>query len=107
LTPASTCRKQAEGGTKDAVFALEDGATLSNVVIGPNQGEGIHCLGSCTLNNVWWLDVCEDAATFKQKSGNSYVNGGGARGASDKVFQHNGGGTVHIKNFLVSAGPTS
>jgi hypothetical protein len=40
--------------------------------------------------------------TFLQKSGTSYVNGGGARGASDKVLQHNGGGTVAVKNFLAS-----
>ena len=46
-----------------------------------------------------WVDVCEDAATFKQKSGTSYVNGGGAKGAEDKVLQHNGGGTVAVKNF--------
>jgi hypothetical protein len=46
--------------------------------------------------------VCEDAATFKQTSGTSYVNGGGARNASDKVLQHNGGGTVAVKNFYVS-----
>lgn len=78
---------------------LKDGAVLSNVVIGPNNGEGIHCLGACTLNNVWWTDVCEDAATFKQTSGTSYVNGGGARKADDKVLQHNGGGTVAVKNF--------
>jgi hypothetical protein len=80
-------------------FVLQDGATISNVIIGPNNGEGIHCLGSCTLNNVWWTDVCEDAATFKQKSGTSYVNGGGARKADDKVLQHNGGGTLAVKNF--------
>jgi hypothetical protein len=43
--------------------------------------------------------VCEDAATFKQSSGTSYVNGGGARKAEDKVLQHNGGGTVAVKNF--------
>ena len=43
--------------------------------------------------------MCEDAATFKQKSGTSYVNGGGARNADDKVLQHNGGGTVAVKNF--------
>lgn len=55
-----------------------------------------------TLNNVWWEDVCEDAATFKQSSGTSYVNGGGAKGASDKVFQHNGFGTLAIKNFFVT-----
>ncbi|PQE10560.1 pectate lyase A protein [Rutstroemia sp. NJR-2017a BVV2] len=96
----STCNDQAEGGDADAVFVLQAGATLSNVIIGPNNGEGVHCLGTCTLNNVWWTDVCEDAATFKQKSGTSYVNGGGARSASDKILQHNGGGTVAVKNFF-------
>lgn len=48
----STCSEQAEGGDSDAVFILQNGATLSNVIIGPNNGEGVHCLGSCTLNNV-------------------------------------------------------
>jgi len=48
----STCSEQAEGGDSDAVFLLEAGATLSNVVIGPNNGEGVHCKGTCTLNNV-------------------------------------------------------
>ncbi|KAF2493228.1 pectate lyase [Lophium mytilinum] len=99
LLTASTCNEQAEGGDSDAVFLLQDGAVLSNVVIGPNNGEGIHCLGSCTLNNVWWTDLCEDAATFKQSSGTSYVNGGGARNAEDIVLQHNGGGMVAVKNF--------
>lgn len=98
----STCSGQSEGGEKDAVFILENGATLSNVIIGPNNGEGIHCKGSCTLNNVWWTDVCEDAATFLQSSGTSYVNGGGARNAEDKVFQHNGAGTVAVRNFFAT-----
>jgi hypothetical protein len=48
----STCQDQTETGDKDAVFILEEGATLSNVIIGPNNGEGIHCKGACTLNNV-------------------------------------------------------
>lgn len=48
----STCNGQSEGGDADAVFILESGATLSNVIIGPNNGEGVHCKGSCTLNNV-------------------------------------------------------
>lgn len=30
----STCNEQAEGGDSDAVFLLEDGATLSNAIIG-------------------------------------------------------------------------
>ncbi|MET7419127.1 pectate lyase, partial [Dactylosporangium sp. NPDC005555] len=65
-------------------------------------GDGIHCLGTCTIQNVWWEDVGEDAATFLGTSGGtSYVIGGGARSASDKVFQHNGNGTVNISGFYV------
>lgn len=54
----STCEGQSEGGDDDAVFILEDGATLSNVIIGPNNGEGVHCLGSCTLNNMYVSVLC-------------------------------------------------
>ncbi|KAM5351182.1 hypothetical protein ACJ41O_003905 [Fusarium nematophilum] len=96
----STCNGQTEGGDADAVFILEDGATISNLLIGPNNGEGIRCKGSCTINNVWFTDVCEDAITFKQSSGESFVNGGGAAEADDKVLQHNGGGLVAVKNFF-------
>ncbi|KAL2884425.1 hypothetical protein SGCOL_000372 [Colletotrichum sp. CLE4] len=77
----STCKGQTEGGNKDAVFILEEGATISNVIIGPNN-------------------VCEDAITFRQTSGTSYVNGGGAQDAADKVLQHDGGGTVAVKNYF-------
>lgn len=53
------CNTDADTPDENAVFILEDGATLSNVIIGPNQLEGIHCLGSCTLKNTWFRDVCE------------------------------------------------
>ncbi|KAG8780008.1 hypothetical protein FRC12_023567 [Ceratobasidium sp. 428] len=85
------CTGQKEGGDEDAVFILQSGATLKNVVIGANQAEGVHCLGPCNLYNVWFEDVCEDAITIKQTSGTSNIVGGGAKGASDKVVQHNGG----------------
>jgi hypothetical protein len=113
-----SCTGQAEGGDKDAVFILQEGATLKNVIIGPNQIEGVHCkgeyqrmkimkidtkadteIGSCTIQNVWWDDVCEDALTIKQTSGTSTINGGGARNADDKIIQHNGAGKVVIKDF--------
>ena len=46
---------------------------------------------------------CEDAATFKG-SGPRYVRGGGAREASDKIFQHNGKSNLaqigHAFNYL-------
>lgn len=100
------------------MFILEDGAKISNVIIGATQAEGIHCRGAwwappftstsnhhlpshSTIENVWWADVCEDAATFKQPLGSqiSYVIGGGAFNAADKVFQFNGRGTVSVSNF--------
>ena len=54
-----------------------------------------------TLINVWWAAVCEDALTLKQTSGTSYIIGGGAFKADDKVVQFNGRGTVNIKHFYV------
>ncbi|MEV1147234.1 pectate lyase [Micromonospora sp. NPDC049799] len=86
--------------SQDPMFVLAAGATLRNVVIGAPAGDGVHCEGNCTLVNVWWEDVGEDAATFR--GGSTYtVDGGGARSAGDKVFQHNGPGTVYIRNFRV------
>lgn len=52
----------------------------------------------CILN---FADHLLDALTIKQTSGTSYVVGGGAFAAADKVVQHNGGGTVSIKDFYV------
>ncbi|MFJ8533888.1 pectate lyase [Streptomyces sp. NPDC093591] len=85
------------------LFELADGATLQNVILGSPAADGVHCLGSCTLRNVWWQDVGEDAATFKGTSASAtyLVTGGGARKADDKVFQHNGAGTLTIENFQV------
>jgi hypothetical protein len=88
-----------ESGQDAAMFILADGATLSNVIIGDGQAEGVQCSGTCTLNNVWFSTVCEDAITFRQDAGTSYINGGGAFGATDKIVQFNGRGTVHISNF--------
>ncbi len=86
---------------QDPIFKLAAGATLKNVIIGAPGADGIHCEGNCTLQNVWWEDVGEDAATFR--GGSTYtVTGGGAKKAADKVFQHNGPGTVNISNFAVS-----
>ncbi|CAG9988919.1 unnamed protein product [Clonostachys byssicola] len=78
------CAEQDETGEADAMFVLEDGATLSNVIIGPDQAEGVHCKGT-------W-----------HSSGTSYVNGGGAFKAADKIIQFNGRGTVQIQNFYAN-----
>ncbi|MER6351606.1 pectate lyase [Streptomyces sp. NPDC001634] len=85
------------------IFNLSDGAVLKNVIIGAPGADGIHCLGSCTLQNVWWEDVGEDAATFKGTSSSAtyLVTGGGAKSASDKVFQFNGAGRLTVTGFQV------
>ncbi|EEY14282.1 pectate lyase [Verticillium alfalfae VaMs.102] len=101
------CSGQKEQDEAAAVFILEPGATLRNAIIGPAQAEGVHCRGPCTIENVWWDDVCEDAATFKG-AGPRYVRGGGAREASDKVFQHNVGvnqnygDTAELSNYCLA-----
>ena len=70
-----SCTGQAEGGDADAVFLLEDGATLKNAIIGKDQIEGVHCKGACTIENVWWEAVCEDALSLKG-DGDATVIGG-------------------------------
>ncbi|KAF2125343.1 polysaccharide lyase family 3 protein [Dothidotthia symphoricarpi CBS 119687] len=94
------CNTDDDTGSDNAVFILEDGATLSNVIIGINQLEGVHCKASCTLKNVWFRDVCEDAISALG-TGSVLIDGGGAQEAKDKVVQHNGRGTVTIKNYTV------
>ncbi|KAG8922138.1 hypothetical protein FRC00_007795 [Tulasnella sp. 408] len=98
------CQGQKETGEAEAVFILESGATIENVIIGAAQSEGIHCRGPCTVKNVWWEDVCEDAITIKQTGANdvSYIIGGGAFHAEDKIVQHNGAGTVSISKFYAN-----
>jgi hypothetical protein len=32
------------------MFILEEGATLMNIIIGPNQAEGVHCRGQWFVN---------------------------------------------------------
>jgi hypothetical protein len=89
---------------QDPILELAPGAVLKNVIIGAPAADGIHCEGSCTLQNVWWEDVGEDAATFRPSSASATMTviGGGALHASDKVFQHNGvGGTFVIDGFAV------
>ncbi|KAF9139440.1 hypothetical protein BGX30_007976 [Mortierella sp. GBA39] len=94
------CNSDKDTGSSNAVFILKNGATLSNVIIGGNALEGVHCEGACTLKNVWFRRVCEDAITLKG-TGSVLIQGGGAQDAKDKVVQHNGRGTVTIKDYTV------
>jgi pectate lyase len=92
-----------DGEGKEPLFKLEKNASIKNLTIGSPASDGIHCLGTCTITSVVWQDVLDDAATLKGTSASDVmtIEGGSAAKASDKVFQHNGPGTVHIKNFRV------
>ncbi|KZL87447.1 polysaccharide lyase family 3 protein [Colletotrichum incanum] len=95
-----SCSEQAEGTDADAVFNLLPGSTIRNVIIGKHQSEGIHALGDAWVENVWWEDVCEDALTSKGLNTQLRVIGGGARNATDKIFQDNSlGGKYNITGF--------
>ncbi|KAJ4983290.1 pectate lyase E 1 [Stagonosporopsis vannaccii] len=80
------------------VFILEDGASLSNVIIGRNQRDGIQCKGACTLTNVWFREVCENAVNILG-NGDILIKGGGAQKSSDSIVDHQGRGTVTIQDF--------
>lgn len=98
------CDTDEDTNSDSAVFILKDGASISNVIIGADALEGVHCEGSCTLTNVWFRDVCEDAVSVLG-TGDATIIGGGAQEAKDKVIQHNGAGTVTIKDYtIVNAG---
>jgi len=92
---------QSEG--QPPVFNVMDGGTVRNVIIGPLAADGIHCLGSCTLDHVWWEDTGEDAATALGPAGTVMtVNCGAAYNGADKTFQFNGRGELRISNFYVA-----
>lgn len=102
----STLGNGSQKERQKAVFQLADGAILQNCIIGAQKGtqgsaDGVHCKGSCTLKNVWFEDVGEDAVTFYGLSDSDtyLVDGGGAKNAADKIFQFDGKGTATIRNF--------
>ena len=76
--------------------------SVKNVIIGPLAADGIHCLGNCTLDHVWWEDIGEDAATALGPAGTVMnITCGAAYNGSDKTFQFNGRGEMRISNFYV------
>ena len=87
-------------GTTNPLFELEDGATIENVIFGNHGADGIHCKGTCTIKNVWFPYVCDDAVTAEEgSSGTVTIDGGGAKNAHDKLFQDNSHGKFIVQNF--------
>jgi hypothetical protein len=94
------------GEGQKTVFEVEDGVTVKNLIIagGLSAGNGIVCKGNCTLDHVYWEDVCEDAATNSKDGATMRLTHVIALHASDKVFQHNakGGSKTIIEYSYIS-----
>jgi pectate lyase len=84
----------------DPLIEVANGGTVRNVIMGSNVGDGIHCLGSCTIENVWFPYVCDDAITILG-SGTVTIRNSGFKNARDKTIQHNGTATVNIDNVYI------
>ncbi|WP_437785700.1 pectate lyase [Sorangium sp. So ce1097] len=95
-----------DGEGQKTVFEVEHGVTVKNLIIagGLPGGNGIVCKGDCTLDHVYWEDVCEDAATNSADGATMRINSSIALHASDKVFQHNakGGSTTIVTNSYIA-----
>lgn len=95
-----------DGEGQVTVFEVEDGVTVRNLIIagGLAGGNGIVCKGNCTLEYVYWEDICEDAATNSKDGATMTLDHVIALHATDKVFQHNAkaGSKTIIKNSYIA-----
>jgi len=114
LVGTGTKMNGSQSESQNPHFILNNGATLKNVILGdPAKGtsrnleaggaDGVHCKGNCRIENVYWGDVGEDAATMESSAPDGSVMtvvGGAAYKAADKIFQNNGPKTrISISNF--------
>lgn len=97
----TSCNLDNEKGDQDAVFILEEGATLKNCILGFSQ-ESVHCKGGCTVENSHWVEICDDAINFQMTSGEATVSGCSFANAGNKALQFNGGGTLNVNNACFS-----
>ena len=84
----------------DPLIEVANGGTVKNVIMGKKVGDGIHCLGSCTIENVWFPNVCDDAISA-MGAGTVSIKNSGFKNARDKTIQHNGTATVNIDTVYV------
>ena len=91
---------QGDQDSVDPLIEVANGGTVKNVIMGSRVGDGIHCLGSCTIENVWFPYVCDDAISVLG-GGTVNIRNSGFKYARDKTIQHNGTATVNIDTVYV------
>ncbi|GMF22132.1 unnamed protein product [Phytophthora lilii] len=79
----------------NAVFVVQAGGTLSNVIIA--GGGGVFCeTHNCALVNVWFKDSIQSALHINSGTGITTITAGGARNVAHRVIFGQGSGTVVI-----------
>ncbi|CAK5066961.1 unnamed protein product [Meloidogyne enterolobii] len=83
------------------VFQLQEGATIKRCIF--SGADGIHCNGSCIVEDCWNENVADDSITLLGSNpGAVYtIRGGGAKNGKGKIIQFDGAGTLNVNNFYI------
>lgn len=100
FNPTSALGDGSQDESQDPAFRVENGATLTNVIIGDNGVDGIHVYNGGTLDNIHWTNVGEDAMTIKSPGSVTLRNAEGYNG-EDKFIQVNAESDLHVENCIV------
>lgn len=88
--------------SEDAIFIVQPGGVLQNVILSANHIAGVVCISQdCVLENIWVEDVCQAAVVVSTGVGSTIVTGGGAKSASKRVILSESGGSVSVEGFYV------
>uniref|UniRef100_A0A1I8BA06 Probable pectate lyase F n=1 Tax=Meloidogyne hapla TaxID=6305 RepID=A0A1I8BA06_MELHA len=84
------------------VFQLQNGAVIKGCIF--SGVDGIHCNGSCIVEDCWNEDVGDDSISLMgyDRNSNYLIQGGGAMLADGKVVQLDGAGTLTVNNFYIN-----
>lgn len=60
---------------------------------------GVHCRGSCRVENSHWLQICDEAISFHMKSGSATVSGCSFSNAGNKVSPSHM--NLYLESFMI------
>ncbi|TDH73276.1 uncharacterized protein CCR75_005479 [Bremia lactucae] len=89
----------------NAVFIVQAGGTLKNVIIA--GGGGVFCeTHNCALVNVWFKDSVQSALHVNSGTGITTITGGGARNVARRIVFCQASGTVVVNGgfYMVNSG---
>uniref|UniRef100_A0A1I8C0L5 Probable pectate lyase F n=1 Tax=Meloidogyne hapla TaxID=6305 RepID=A0A1I8C0L5_MELHA len=83
------------------VFQLQNGAVIKRCIF--SGADGIHCNGTCTVEDCWNENVADDSISLMGSNPNSVytIQGGGARNGKGKTIQFDGAGKLIVNNFYI------